>query len=89
MSLEHPPARDANAFGDPAEPDLDYWHSLIDEHGAAAFLKLSGRTLQSLRQRGGGPRYVVISARCLRYRRIDLKSWADARLCTSTSDQAA
>ncbi len=55
--------------------DEDYWHSLINERKAAGFLDLTDRTLQALRQRGGGPRYVVISARCIRYRRIDLRAW--------------
>ena len=64
----------------------DYWFSLIDENEAASFLGLVARTLQGMRQRGGGPRYVVISARCLRYRRIDLRQWAEARMQSSTAD---
>ena len=63
-----------------------YWHELIDEKAAGDFLGVVDRTMQTMRQRGGGPRYVSISARCLRYRRIDLKAWADSRLRSSTSD---
>ena len=66
--------------------DSEYWHSLIDEKPAAAFLGLEPRTTQAMRQRGDGPKYISISARCIRYRRIDLKAWADSRLRTSTSD---
>ncbi len=96
MSLEHDPAR-----GDPAivagldgkprgPPDAsDYWQALIDEKVAAAFLGLTERTMQAYRQKGGGCRYIRISSRCLRYRRIDLKLWAEARIRTSTSDEAA
>ncbi len=72
--------------GSVADGAQDYWHALVDEKEAGRFLGLTDRTLQSYRQRGGGPKYISISSRCLRYRRIDLKAWADARIRTSTSD---
>ena len=93
MSLEHHPARNATAatdhdgglvHGPPDDPN--FWHALIDEKEAGAFLGLSDRAMQKFRQTGGGPRYVRISSRCLRYRRIDLQTWADSRVRTSTSD---
>ena len=80
MSLEHSPARSE----DDAAPE--FWHALIDEKAAASFLGLERRTMQGLRQRGGGPQYVFISSRCLRYRRIDLRDWFELRMRTSTSD---
>ncbi len=95
MSLEHDPARSEPAAatgtgmdGSPRGPPdaSDYWQALIGEKIAAAFLGLTDRTLQAYRQRGGGPRYVYISSRCLRYRRADLRAWAEARMRTSTSD---
>ncbi len=93
MSLEHHPARSeptgATGTDDPPRgpPDAsDYWNALINEKEAAAFLKLTDRTMQGFRHRGGGPQYVRISSRCLRYRRADLRDWADARIRTSTSD---
>lgn len=72
----------------PAPPDAapDYWYALIDEKAAAEFLDLTDRTMQKMRQRGDGPRYSAISSRCLRYRRIDLRSWAESRMRSSTSD---
>ncbi len=70
---------------EPISPE-EFWNSLINEKAAANYLDLTDRTMQALRQRGGGPRYIVISSRCLRYRRIDLKAWADARMRSSTSD---
>ena len=70
-------------IGDNAE---DYWFALIGEKAAGAFLGLKDRTMQNYRYRGGGPKYIFLSSRCLRYRRIDLREWADARLRTSTSD---
>ena len=93
MSLEHHPARynpsadvpdDGLARGPPNDPN--FWESLINEKAAGDFLGLSDRLMQKMRQTGGGPRYVHISSRCLRYRRIDLKSWADSRMRSSTSD---
>ena len=82
MSIEHHPIR-----GEPGSvTDLDYWQALINEKAAAAFLGVEGRTLQSYRQRGGGPKYIALSSRCLRYRRIWLLEWTEARVRTSTSD---
>ena len=70
----------------PRDGTADYWHSLIDEGEAADFLGLQKGTIQNKRQAGDGPRFVRLSARCIRYRRIDLKAWADERLVSSTSD---
>ena len=77
-----PPAR-AGYTGD---GDQDYWHALIDEKAAAKFLGLKDRTLQKFRQAGGGPKYIAISSRCLRYRRIWLLEYAEARVRASTPD---
>ena len=95
MSLEHSPVRSrvavvANGGADekPSGPtdDLNYWNSLVDEHVAGAFLDLTHRTMQNMRQHGGGPHFVKLSARCIRYRRVDLRTWADHRLRSSTAD---
>lgn len=59
--------------------------SLIDEEEASAFLGHSVRTLQKWRVRGGGPRFVRISRRSIRYRRSDLLAWIEARVCANTS----
>jgi hypothetical protein len=61
---------------------------LLDERTAAAALYLTPRTLQEWRRRGGGPQYVRVSSRCIRYRPEDLAAWAAERLRTSTSDGA-
>ena len=68
------------------DDDLHYWYSLIGERVAAAEIDVVPRTLQGWRQKGGGPRFVRLSKRCVKYRRIDLKIWADERLRSSTSD---
>ena len=61
--------------------------ALMDETAAAAFLNLTRRGLQNFRLTGEGPRYVRISSRCIKYRKIDLISWQESKLRTSTSDQ--
>ena len=77
-----PPGR-AGYAGD---GEQDYWNALIPEGIAAKFLGLAERTMQAYRQKGGGPKYVALSSRCLRYRRIWLLEWAETRLRISTSD---
>ncbi len=70
------------------DPGLNpgYWHELIPETKAAEFLNLTPRSMQAMRQRGGGPRFIRLSSRCIRYTRTLLKSWADGRMRSSTSD---
>ncbi len=60
--------------------------ALLSEVQAAALLNFTPRCLQAWRQRGGGPPFVRVSARAIRYRRRDLTLWAAARLHVSTSD---
>ena len=71
----------------PVVTNPDYWNALIDEAEAANFLDLSVRSLQGRRYKGGGPKFVRISSRCVKYRRIDLQMWAENLLRTSTSDR--
>jgi len=59
---------------------------LLDTATAAAMLGLSPRTLEAMRARGGGPPYVRVSARCIRYRVADLEAWASAHVRRSTAD---
>ena len=80
-----PAAEVGTVLGDP-HTDPGYWHSLIGEAEAGDFLGLTARTMQAHRQRGNGSRYISLSKRCIRYRRADLKAWADTRIRTSTSD---
>jgi len=68
----------------------EYLDSLINENKAADFLGYSVRALQNWRIRGGGPRFVKVSARSIRYRRRDLMAWADDLTVENTSQfQAA
>ncbi len=79
-----PPASPAPA---PQINEADFWYGLINETAFAEYLNLSVRTIQGFRYKGGGPRFVRISSRCVKYRRIDGREWAEARLCSSTSEK--
>lgn len=70
----------------PHTPTSDYLDRLINETDAADFLGYSIRALQNWRVRGGGPPYVRISSRSIRYRRRDLNAWAEGRLERNTSE---
>lgn len=69
--------------------DPDYLDSLIDERLAAKFVGYTVRALQNWRVRGGGPRFVKVSSRSVRYRRRDLIEWIESRLRSNTSQDAA
>jgi hypothetical protein len=66
--------------------DRDYLVRMIDEKVAADFLGYTVRALQNWRVRGGGPRFVRVSSRSIRYRRCDLIAWAESRLYRNTSE---
>lgn len=59
--------------------------SLMNQAEAAGYLGLSARTLENWRLKGGGPAFVRMSQRCVRYRREALDLWLNAREVTSTS----
>ena len=59
---------------------------LLTEKETAKILGFSIRTLQKWRVKGGGPRFVRVSARAIRYRRADLDQWIEGRIRTSTAD---
>jgi predicted DNA-binding transcriptional regulator AlpA len=58
---------------------------LVDEREAASILCYSVRALQNWRHRGGGPDFVKVSARSIRYRRSDLEKWIASRTVSNTS----
>jgi hypothetical protein len=81
-------SRTAKIEIDPTSNDANYWFSLIDTRTAAAFLGMSPRRLEGLRYLGGSPPYLQISPRCVRYRRDDLRAWAEERSRRNTSEAA-
>jgi len=60
-------------------------HSRFRTPAAATYTALSPRTLEALRVKGGGPRYIRIG-RAVVYDTRDLDEWLSARVQTSTSD---
>ncbi len=68
---------------------IDHLDRLIPEQEAAKFLGYSVRALQNWRVRGGGPQFVRVSKRSIRYRRRDLIVWCESRLHSNTSEVAA
>ena len=76
----------AEALPDPPPPDdarprgktvytKDGPQVILSTRGAAALLKLSPRTLDRYRVKGGGPRYLQFG-KAVRYARADLLKWA-------------
>jgi excisionase family DNA binding protein len=60
-------------------------HDLLRQEEAARILNVTSRALEAWRHRGGGPRYIRISGRCIRYRQADLHAWLAERERSSTS----
>lgn len=65
----------------PEHPD-----ALLHTAEAGFLLGLSARTLEALRLRGGGPPYIAVTPKAIRYRRQDLERWIAERRRVSTSD---
>lgn len=64
--------------------DLD--HDLhIDEKRAAEYLGISFRTLQGYRTKGGGPEFIKIGKKSVRYKVQDLIDWANNHKKKNTS----
>jgi predicted DNA-binding transcriptional regulator AlpA len=59
---------------------------LLTQREAAAFLRLSERTLERWRLTGDGPRWVKAGRRVL-YRAADLEAWIASRVVGSTSER--
>ena len=64
---------------------------LLSTATAAETLGVSPSTLEGWRVRGGGPPYVKVAGRVVRYRPSDLDKWVAARVFGSTTeaDEAA
>jgi excisionase family DNA binding protein len=59
---------------------------LLTPPEAARLLSVSERSLENWRHRGGGPAFVRVSGRCIRYSRAALLDWIADRLRLSTCD---
>jgi len=72
-----------------AAEDRDYMDRLMSERDAADYLNVSMRTLQGWRLKGGGPVYVKVGTKSIRYRRRDLAAWTEAHVRANTSDDGS
>ncbi len=61
--------------------------ALLKQRQAASLIGVSERTLECWRCRGGGPPFVKISRRAVRYRRQDIDQWVGERVQYSTSEE--
>ncbi|MEM1182924.1 MAG: helix-turn-helix domain-containing protein [Acidobacteriota bacterium] len=59
---------------------------LLSEKEAAKLIGFSVRTLQKWRTEGGGPPFIHVSARAIRYQVTDIEAWIEGRRRTSTTD---
>ncbi len=59
---------------------------LLTIHGAADFLGVHRSFLDRRRVAGGGPRYIRLSARVIRYAPEDLAEWLDGNRRANTSE---
>jgi len=60
--------------------------ALVNQMEAARILGVTVRALEAWRHRGGGPLYIRISKRCIRYRQGDLQNFITERERSSTSE---
>jgi hypothetical protein len=59
---------------------------LLTTPEAARLLMFKPKTLEELRRRGGGPPFVRLSRRAVRYRLSDLNAWLATRTFESTAE---
>jgi predicted DNA-binding transcriptional regulator AlpA len=57
----------------------------LNTTAAARYIGLSKSTLEKARIYGGGPPFVRVTSRAVRYRVLDLDAWMHERLVSSTS----
>lgn len=61
-------------------------NQILTTEQAAEYMQVSAATLTTWRCRGGGPPFLNVGSRTVRYRRTDLDEWMSATLRHSTSE---
>ena len=59
---------------------------LLTQREAAALTSLSVRSMERMRWRGGGPKFVRLSRGRIAYREEDIAEWIAKRVVSSTSE---
>lgn len=62
---------------------------LRKERSAAEYLDVTTRALQKWRAEGGGPPYVRLGERAIRYDEADLREWVAQRKANSLAEERA
>jgi predicted DNA-binding transcriptional regulator AlpA len=62
-------------------------NQLLTERDTASLIGFTERALQNWRVRGGGPQYVKVAGRSVRYRRSDVLTWIEQRIRSNTCQQ--
>jgi hypothetical protein len=58
---------------------------VVDVRGAARIVGLAVSTLDTLRSRGGGPEFLRVSKRAIRYKVDTLRPWRDSQSMSRTN----
>ena len=61
----------------------------VTESVAADILSISPRTLEKWRREGGGPKFIRMSHKCVRYRIADIEIFQEERLTDNNIDKLA
>lgn len=61
---------------------------LLSTEDAAKYLNISARTLEGWRYRGGGPLFITLGHRTVKYRLSDLNAWLQEKVQSNTSKAA-
>lgn len=73
--------------GIPPHPSIASASPWMTTREAAAYIRMSYRTLEDLRMSGGGPVYARPGRNMVRYHRDDLDAWMAARKFRFTSQE--
>jgi predicted DNA-binding transcriptional regulator AlpA len=82
------PATDATSLAIPGVSLPDGVAPALNNDQAAAYTGLKPTTLEGLRHKGGGPRFVKYGRRAVRYLVRDLDEWMASLTVGSTSEAA-
>jgi hypothetical protein len=66
--------------------DCDPHFVMLNTTQAASITGLTKRGMEALRQKGGGPLFIKVGAKCVRYRLSDLVFWIDSHAHHSTAE---
>lgn len=67
----------------------EHFTGYLSPESAGRFLSISVKELERLRREGGGPLFVKLGRRTVRYAVIDLRTWADQFKYANTAEAAA